>query len=51
MSADRFVESMKYVRSYPRELPVLARLLPRIGTPVTVVAGRNDHAVPLANAE
>jgi pimeloyl-ACP methyl ester carboxylesterase len=48
---DRFVESMKYVRTYPRELPVLARLLPRIGTPVTIIAGRNDHAVPLANAE
>jgi pimeloyl-ACP methyl ester carboxylesterase len=48
---DRFVESMNYVRRYPSELPVLANLLPRIGTPVTIIAGRNDHAVPLANAE
>lgn len=48
---DRFVESMKYVRTYPQELPVLASLLPRIGTPVTITAGRNDHAVPMANAE
>ena len=25
---DRFVESMRYVRSYPQELPVLVELLP-----------------------
>jgi pimeloyl-ACP methyl ester carboxylesterase len=50
-AGDRFAESMKYVRTYPRELPVLASLLPRIGTPVTVIAGRHDRAVPPANAE
>jgi pimeloyl-ACP methyl ester carboxylesterase len=48
---DRFFESMKYVRTYPRELPVLAGLLPHIGTAVTIIAGRSDHAVPAANAE
>ena len=48
---DRFVESMRYVRSYPDELPVLADLLPQIGTPVTIINGRNDRVVPLANAE
>jgi pimeloyl-ACP methyl ester carboxylesterase len=48
---DRFVESMRYVRRYPEELPVLAELLPRITTPVTIVNGRRDRVVPLANAE
>jgi pimeloyl-ACP methyl ester carboxylesterase len=48
---DRFVESMRYVRRYPEELPELARLLPQITTPVTIINGRNDPVVPLANAE
>jgi pimeloyl-ACP methyl ester carboxylesterase len=48
---DRFVESMRYVRRYPEELPVLAERLPRITTPVTVIASRHDHVVPVANAE
>jgi pimeloyl-ACP methyl ester carboxylesterase len=48
---DRFVESMSYVRKYPEELPVLAELLPQITTPVTIINGRNDRVVPLANAE
>jgi pimeloyl-ACP methyl ester carboxylesterase len=48
---DRFVESMRYVRGYPEELPVLAELLPHIATPVTIINGRNDRVVPLANAE
>jgi pimeloyl-ACP methyl ester carboxylesterase len=47
---DRFVESMRYVRRYPEELPVLAELLPLLQLPVTVVTGRHDHVVPLANA-
>jgi pimeloyl-ACP methyl ester carboxylesterase len=50
-AGDRFVESMRYVRRYPQELPELAELLPRIATPVTIVNGRNDRVVPLANAE
>lgn len=48
---DRFVESMRYVRRYPEELPVLAELLPQIATPVTLINGRHDRVVPLANAE
>src|SRR5499427_1844779 len=48
---DRFVESMRYVRCYPEELPVLAGLLPRITVPVTIINGRHDRVVPLANAE
>jgi pimeloyl-ACP methyl ester carboxylesterase len=48
---DRFVESMRYVRRYPEELPVLAELLPRIATPVTIINGRHDRVVPVVNAE
>jgi pimeloyl-ACP methyl ester carboxylesterase len=48
---DRFVESMRYARKYPEELPALAKLLPEITTPVTIVSGRHDRVVPVANAE
>jgi len=48
---DRFAESMRYVRRYPQELPVLAELLPQITMPVLIVNGRHDRVVPLANAE
>lgn len=48
---DRFVESMRYVRSYPTELPALAILLPEIQTPVQIFAGAHDPAVPPVNAE
>jgi pimeloyl-ACP methyl ester carboxylesterase len=48
---DRFVESMRYVRRYPEELPELAALLPQIATPVTLINGRHDRVVPLANVE
>jgi pimeloyl-ACP methyl ester carboxylesterase len=48
---DRFVESMHYVRRYPEELPQLAELLPGIETPVTIINGRHDPVVPLANAQ
>jgi pimeloyl-ACP methyl ester carboxylesterase len=47
---DRFVESMRYVRRYPEELPELAELLPQITTPVTIINGRHDRVVPLVNA-
>ncbi len=50
-AGDRFAESMRYVRRYPEELPALAELLPHIATPVTIIAGRHDRAVPLVNAE
>jgi pimeloyl-ACP methyl ester carboxylesterase len=48
---DRFVESMRYARRYPEELPALAELLPQIATPVTIINGLHDRVVPLANAE
>jgi len=48
---DRFVESMRYVRSYPTELRVLSDLLPQIQTPVQVIAGARDPVVPAVNAE
>jgi len=48
---DRFVESMRYVRAYPTELPILRDLLPGIRTPVQIFAGAHDPAVPPVNAE
>jgi pimeloyl-ACP methyl ester carboxylesterase len=48
---DRFVESMRYVRSYPKDLPVLRDLLGGIQTPVQIIAGARDAAVPQVNAE
>ena len=50
-AGDRFVESMRYVRTYPEELPVLAELLPQIATPVLIIAASRDGVVPMANAE
>jgi pimeloyl-ACP methyl ester carboxylesterase len=46
---DRFVESMRYVRAYPTELPILAALLPQIETPVQIIGGLWDWAVPPSN--
>jgi pimeloyl-ACP methyl ester carboxylesterase len=48
---DRFVESMRYVRSYPTELEALRDVLSRIRTPVQIISGRRDAVVPLTNAE
>jgi pimeloyl-ACP methyl ester carboxylesterase len=48
---ERFAESMRYVQTYPTELPVLRDLLPSIQTPVQIFAGRRDRVVPLVNAE
>jgi pimeloyl-ACP methyl ester carboxylesterase len=48
---DRFVESMRYARTYPEELPALAERLPGIRTSVQIIAGARDRVVPLANAE
>ncbi|MFF0450871.1 alpha/beta fold hydrolase [Streptomyces sp. NPDC004609] len=48
---DKFVESMAYARSYHTNLPALGELLPGIKTPVQIIAGRHDTAVPPANAE
>ena len=48
---DRFTESMRYVRSYPAELPVLRDLLSQIQAPVQIITGAQDTAVPPGNAE
>jgi pimeloyl-ACP methyl ester carboxylesterase len=48
---DRFVESMRYVRTYPTELPALAMRLPEIQTPVQIFAGAHDPAVPPVNGQ
>jgi pimeloyl-ACP methyl ester carboxylesterase len=48
---DRFVESMRYVRAYPTDLPILRDLLPEVRTPVQIIAGEHDPAVPPVNAE
>jgi pimeloyl-ACP methyl ester carboxylesterase len=48
---DRFFESMRYVRTYPDQLPVLRDLLPGIQTPVLNIAGGHDRAVPPVNSE
>ena len=50
-AGDRFVESARYVRSYPAELPNLVEKLPGIETPVEIVCGRDDPIVPMANQE
>jgi pimeloyl-ACP methyl ester carboxylesterase len=50
-AGDRFVESARYVRTYPVELPKLAQRLPSIVTPVQIVCGRDDPIVPIPNQE
>jgi len=46
---DRMVESMRYVRAYTGELPVLRDLLGQTQTPVQIIAGGRDWAVPPVN--
>jgi pimeloyl-ACP methyl ester carboxylesterase len=48
---DRFVESIRYLRSFPTELPILRDLLPTIKIPVQIIAGTRDALVPSVNAE
>ena len=48
---ERFAESMRYVQTYPTDLPLLRDLLATIQTPVRIIAGRRDPVVPLVNAE
>ena len=48
---DRFADTIPYAQSYREYLPELAQLLPRIQTPVRIVAGANDQVVPKSNAE
>jgi pimeloyl-ACP methyl ester carboxylesterase len=48
---DRFIDSLRFVRAYPRELPVLRDLLRQIHTPVQIIQGDHDPAVLPVNAE
>lgn len=48
---DKFVESMSYARAYPEDLPVLRDMLGDLTTPVEIIAGRDDRAVPPSNGE
>jgi pimeloyl-ACP methyl ester carboxylesterase len=48
--ANRFAESVRCLRSYPAELPVLSGLLPQIDIPVQIIAGADDTTVPPVNA-
>ena len=48
---DRFDESTRYLRACPTELPALADLLPEIRTPVQIIAGARDPALPALDAE
>src|SRR5262249_51889899 len=48
---DRFVETMRYPRAYPTDLPILADLLPEIQTPALIINGAHDPAVLPVNAE
>jgi pimeloyl-ACP methyl ester carboxylesterase len=50
-AGSRFGESARFVRNYPVDLALLKDLLPRIDTPVKVVAGARDPLVPISNAE
>ncbi|GAA1872915.1 alpha/beta fold hydrolase [Asanoa iriomotensis] len=50
-AGDKFVESMSYARAYPEDLPVLRDLLGGLETPVEIIAGRDDRAVPPVNGE
>jgi len=48
---DRFVESLRYVRGYPQELPILRDRLAEIQTPVQLIYSRRDEFVPPINGE
>jgi pimeloyl-ACP methyl ester carboxylesterase len=46
---ERFVESVAYVRAYPKELRALSELLPGIETPVQIICPLWDWIVPPSN--
>ena len=48
---DRFAESIRFVRSYQDELPVLGDLLPMIQTPVQIITGDHDPGVLPVNGQ
>jgi pimeloyl-ACP methyl ester carboxylesterase len=48
---ERFADSTRYVRAYPEDLRDLGDLLGGIDTPVLIVTGARDPAVPVVNGE
>ena len=48
---DRFVESLRFVRSYPTELALLSKLLSKIETPVQIITGARDTGVLPVNGD
>jgi pimeloyl-ACP methyl ester carboxylesterase len=48
---ERFAESMRYVRTYPEQLPVVRDPLTKIGAPLLIINGVRDAVVPPVNAE
>src|ERR1700747_75087 len=48
---DRFIESLRFVRSYPTELALLAKLLTNIETPVQIITGDHDPGVLPVNGD
>ena len=50
-TGSRFAESSRFVRNYPTDLALLERLLPKLETPVKVIASDHDPLVPVSNAE
>jgi pimeloyl-ACP methyl ester carboxylesterase len=50
-SGSRLLESMRFVRDYPRALPRLNEQLSKVKAPVQIIAGRADPFVPPSNAE
>ena len=46
---DRMAESMRYLRAYPAELPVLCGLLPQIDTPVQIIAILRSFAAAMTS--
>lgn len=47
----RFDQATGFVRAYATDLPLLQAALPKITTPVLVIAGRDDPIVPPANGQ
>ncbi len=50
-AGERFLQSVMFVREYPRALPRLAKRLHEIRTPCQIVVGGRDPYVPISNAE
>jgi len=48
---DRFVESLRFVRSYKTELPILSKMLPTIETLVQIITGDHDPGVLPVNGD